>query len=187
MYLHRESSIKDFLLQPFYDSGNSLPTWIIVSVVFSLQISVLLSQFIPVVPRLINNFSLFSYSLNKFGFAFCSISAFYLVKTILSWFFYSSIGSEKAWGKFYFVSTKFYFVFSIVLMILNFVNYFGDIDKRIFFNGVLVGLVFTLIFKLLFYFFNKNKILPIEWYYKILYICTLQIAPVFAIWRLLFF
>lgn len=187
MYLHRDASLKEFLLQEFYDAGNSLPSWIIVSLIFVLQISTLLSQYIPVVPRLVNNFSVLGFSLNKFGFAFCSVSVFYLLKTVFSWFFYSSVSDEKTWKRMYFVGTKFYFVVSIILMGLNFVNYFGNVDKEIFLLGVLVGLVFLLIFKLLFYLFNKNKILPSEWYYKILYICTLQIAPIFAIWRLLFF
>ncbi|MDO5616201.1 MAG: DUF4271 domain-containing protein, partial [Cruoricaptor ignavus] len=46
---------------------------------------------------------------------------------------------------------------------------------------------FLFSFKILFFTFNKNYILPKEWYYKFLYICTLQFAPLFALSKLLFF
>ena len=35
--------------------------------------------------------------------------------------------------------------------------------------------------------FNRNPTLPKEWYYKFLYICTLQILPHLVVWKFYFF
>ncbi|TQE61297.1 DUF4271 domain-containing protein, partial [Leptospira interrogans] len=40
--------------------------------------------------------------------------------------------------------------------------------------------------KNLVYIFHNQPILPEKWYYKFLYICTLQIVPVLVLWKFLF-
>ena len=138
-------------------------------------------------PRFAGEFSLLGFSLNKFGFTLMGVSVFYFVKFLGSFFFYSSIGQDKKWGRLYFVSSKFYFALSLFLMIGIIINYYFGIDKELFFKGVVLSSLFLFVFKILFYAFNRNYILPDEWYYKILYICTLQFVPLLALWKLLFF
>lgn len=186
-YLHRESTVKEFLTQEISDSGNILPTWLVVSVVFCLSFSALVSQYIPIVPRMVNNFSVLGYSLNKFGFALIAVTAFYFLKIVFTFLFYSSIGQDRKWKSVNFVASRFYFVLSIFVMILVFVNYYFPIEKLKALQIFSFFFFVVFLFKIIFYFFNKNRILPNEWYYKILYISALQIAPVFALWRVLFF
>ena len=187
MYLHREATLKEFLSQQISDTGNVLPTWLIVSVINCVLLAALISQYIPIVPRLVNNVSILGYSLNKFGFTLIVLSIFYFVKIVFTFLFYSSIGQDKKWKAVNFVASRFYFVFSIFLMIAVLVNYYFPIDKHKALQIFVAFVLLVFIFKNIFYSFNKNRILPNEWYYKILYICTLQIAPMLALWRVLFF
>lgn len=187
LYLHREASLREFLGVSLADSGNVFPTWAIVSLVNVLLLATLISQFVPAVPRVVNNFGVFGLSLNKFGYSFGTLSLYYLLKVKFSYFFYASIGQERRWHRLWFVASKFYFLLACVLMVLVFANYFYLIDGSVFFYGLSLSLPVVFISKVVFYLFNRNKVLPAEWYYKFLYICTLQIAPVLMLWRLLFF
>ena len=45
-------------------------------------------------------------------------TAFYLVKNLLTYLFFAGTASLPRWEKFYFSASKFYFVFSLVLMVL---------------------------------------------------------------------
>ena len=186
-YLQREAGLVAFFTQNFIDSSNIFPTWLVVSVVYTVLLATYFSQFIPLVPKVAEQVSPFGYSLNKFGFALLGISVFYFIRFFLTFFFYSSIGQDKKWGKLYFVSSKFYFAVSILLIIAIITNYYFDINRLLLLKISLFFVIFIFIFKNLFFAFNKNYILPNEWYYKFLYICTLQFAPLLALWKLLFF
>ena len=184
--LQREASLKDFLLQKIEDSSNIYISWIMVSVVYVTLLSVLLSQYIPFIPTSINKISFLGFKLNKFGFTFLSISAFYNLKIILTYFYYYGVRSQKKWQQFYFVATRFYFVLSIILILgcLQ-INYFPfDRVQTYQTYGILFIIIF--IFKNIFYLFHNYNILPKNWYYKFLYICTLQIIPVLVLWKFLF-
>ena len=185
--LNREVSLKDFLLQKYDEASNSFLTWLVVSLVFCVQSSVLVSQYLPGVPQWLGQWSFLGYSINKIGYALLIICLFYFVRNILMFLFYSVIGQEKNYYHLFFAASRLFFVCSLIVMILNFVNYYIDIDKRVFLQVLLVSVLFFFIFKQFFYLFNRLKMLPEEWYYKILYICTLQIAPLMALWRVLFF
>lgn len=184
--LQREASLKDFLLQKIEDSSNIYISWIIVSTVYATLLSVLFSQYIPFVPKFISNLSLFGMQLNKFGFVFFSVCFFYILKIILTYFYYYGVRSQKKWQQFYFVATRFYFVLTLILIFACLqVNYFPQ--ERIQTYHV-YGLLFIIIFvfKNIFYLFHNYKILPQNWYYKFLYICTLQIIPFMVLLKFLF-
>ena len=187
MFLLREISIKDFLLQKIEESNNIFLSWLITSFVFCVSLSILISQYIPIVPKWVSDVQIWGLELNKIGFTIICVFGFYLIKSFLSYLFYSGVGNLRKWTSFYFVATKFYFVLSFILIILCLSHYYFDIDKSKALHYYLLFLAFVFVFKNFFYLFRKNQILPLKWYYKILYICTLQIAPLFAIWRLLFF
>lgn len=185
--VEREANLKDFLLQKYFDASNNLPSWAITSCVTTLALSVLLSQYVPIVPKYVADLQLFGYQLNKFGFCLLAVVFFYLTKTTLGFLFYQSIGDAKKWTIFYFTSTKFYFILSFLLIILCVTHYYFPIDRNKMFLYYLLFFCFVFIFKIFFYLFHKNNILPEKWYYKFLYICTLQIAPLLLLWKLLFF
>jgi len=185
--IERDASLKDFLLQKYFDASNNLPSWIITSCVTTLTLSVLISQYIPVVPKYIADLQLFGYQLNKFGYTLLAVLFFYLTRSTLGFLFYQSIGDGKKWSIFYFTSTKFYFILSFLLIILCVTHYYFPIDRNKMFLYYFCFFAFVFIFKVFFYLFHKNKILPEKWYYKFLYICTLQIAPLLLLWKLLFF
>jgi len=187
IFLLRDIRIKEFFVQEYADSSNNFLSWAITSAVFCILISVLISQYIPLVPKWVTSIHPFGFELNKFGFTFLSILLFYLLKTSFSYIFYSSVGNSRKWKLFYFTATKFYFGLSLLLMVLIFSHYYFDNKKGEELYFYLIFLMIVFVFKILFYFFHKNQILPVRWYYKFLYICTLQIAPLFALWRLLFF
>ena len=185
--LLRDSTIKEFVLQEYTESGNGLLTWIIVGVVFCLTFSVLISQNIPIVPEPFGKIGLAGYQLNKFGFTFLAILLYYLIKSILGFLIFLFTGNSRRWPVFYFTSTRYFFVASLLLMVLCIVHFYFPIDHHIIFPYYVAAVVAAFIFKLLYYLLHRNHILPQEWYYKFLYICTLQIVPVLALWNLLFF
>ena len=185
--LLREIRLMDFFLAVYSDSSNTFPSWVITSLVFCTSLSVLISQYVPMVPPEVSDVQLFGMELNKFGYTFISVCLFYLLKTGFSYLFYAGIGNVRKWGVFTFAATRFYFAVSLILLTLCFVHYYIDIDKREALHYYLYFGAAAFVFKILFYLFHKNQILPTKWYYKILYICTLQIAPLFALWRILFF
>ena len=92
----------------------------------------------------------------------------------------------KKMQDFGFAAQKFYFVLSLILIILSFVHYYFSINKLSLFNYYLIAMVFLAIFKMLYYMFHRQQPLPKDWYYKILYICTFQILPMLALWKFLF-
>jgi hypothetical protein len=184
--IEREANLKDFLLQKYFDSSNNLPSWIITSCVITLSLAVLISQYVPVVPEYAAKLQILGYQMNKFGYSLTVVSLFYFVRTALGFLYYQSIGDGKKWSIFYFTSTKFNFILSILVIILCITHYYFPIDKSKAFLYYFYFFLFVFIFKVFFYLFHRNNILPQKWYYKFLYICTLQIAPLLMLWKLLF-
>lgn len=185
--LQREASLKQYLLQGFEDSSNIFLSWFIVSLVYVVSISVLISQFIPVVPEFIRDISIFGLQLNKFGFALVSISVFYLIKTTLTYFYFYTVRNNKNWQKFYFTATRFYFVFAILIILACVQQFYFQSNRLKTFQTYLIFFAIIFVFKNIFYLFHNYRILPQTWYYKILYICTLQIIPLMVLWKFLFY
>ncbi|WP_259112891.1 DUF4271 domain-containing protein [Chryseobacterium sp. JUb7] len=185
--IERDANLKDFLLQKYFDASNNLPSWVITSCVSALTLAVLLSQYIPTVPKYVADLQIMGYQMNKFGYTLTVVVLFYLLKSSFGFLFYQSIGDGKKWPVFYFTSTKFYFILSFLLIILCVTHYYFPIDRSKIFYYYLLFFSFVFIFKVFFYLFHKNNVLPEKWYYKFLYICTLQIAPLLLLWKLLFY
>ncbi|MDO4224577.1 MAG: DUF4271 domain-containing protein [Bergeyella zoohelcum] len=186
-YLQRTAGLKDFFLQAYEETANVFASWGLVSLVFVVLLAALASDFVLVLPKEIEQISLLGYSLNKMGYSLLVLSGFYLVRYLLTALFYLCTNDGERLSKLQFVSAKFYFIIASLLILGNFINYYLDI------NPILVQQVFPIAtavvigFKVLFFIFNRNEILPKLWYYKILYICTLQFPPILAVWKLLFF
>lgn len=185
-YLQRERGLKGFFTAAYSDSGNIFPTWILISVVYVLLLSTLFTSYVPMVPLEIERLSLFGFSLNRFGYTLLVFSLFYFSRFFLTFFFYSSVGQDRKWGRLYFVTSKFYMALCFVLIGAVVLNYYFLVERLEFLQVTLLVAVGLFLFKILFYAFNPNYILPKEWYYKILYICTLQFIPILALWKLLF-
>lgn len=187
LYLHRDSSVKVFMMQKFADSSNNFLSWLIVSTVFTVLLATLISQSIPIVPKQITDIHFFGYELNKFGFTLIALILFYCLKSVLSYVFYSGTGSIKRWTLFQFTAAKFYFIFSLILIGLCVYQYFYEVNALLLFDYFFTGFILVFLFKIFLYLLSPNSILPEKWYYKFLYICTLQIAPILVLWRVLYF
>lgn len=184
--LRRDSTMLEFLQQPIADSTNNFLSWGIISVVFALLFSVAFSQFVPVVPSPISDYHLFGYELNKFGFTFIAVGLFYFIRTALTYFFFAGTGGGKRWEKFYFSASKLFFVFSLVLIVGSIAQFYFNVDRGWLFNLYLITFGVLFVFKLIYYMMLGSSVLPQKWYYKFLYICTLQIVPVLVLWKVLF-
>lgn len=184
--LQREASLREFLLQKIEDSSNIFLSWIIVSIVNTVLLSILISQFIPILPKFLQTQSLFGIGLNKFGFTFYSISIFYLLKVTLSYLYFYTVRNQKNWQKFYFAATRFYFILSIILIIGCLHQFYFLEDRFLTLQTYFLFFAIIFIFKNIYYLFHNYRILPRLWYYKILYICTLQIIPLLVLWKFLF-
>lgn len=183
----RDANIKDFLTQKIEDSNNLTPSWLVISIVRCVMLSLLLSQFVPVIPKVFSEIQFFGYQINKFGFTLMSVIVFDIIRNMLTFFFYSSIGSGKNLKGLTLVSSKFYFLESIALIIAGFTLYFYPIDPVKYFYFIIGLVVGSFVLKNLIYIFHNQNILPEKWYYKFLYICTLQIVPTLVLWKFLFY
>lgn len=185
--LQREATVRDFLLQSFEDAGNTLISWAICSLVFFVLASVVLSNYVSVLPKFVDDAQLLGYQLNKYGFTFLSLLLFHLFKTLLTYLFYQSTGDGQRFNQLYFAATKYFFAISLLLPPLAVVQYFIKPGRAALFELYFAGAAGFILFKVLYYLFSRPAVLPEKGYYKILYICTLQIIPVLVLWKLLFF
>lgn len=185
--LQRNISLSEFVVQNYSEAANIFLSWLIVSVAYCVTFAVLFSQYIPIVPRFVTEYlALGGYTFNKMGFMLMVLFLYYGVRFLLTYLFFASIGDFKKMQDFGFAAQKFYFVLSLILIILSFVHYYFSINKLSLFNYYLIAMVFLAIFKMLYYMFHRQQPLPKDLYYKILYICTFQILPMLALWKFLF-
>lgn len=186
--LHRDISLVEYITQPFENANNHFLSWFFTTILFSACFSIFFSQYIPVVPKYItDNLNFYGFVFNKFGFIFTSLLLFYLIKGGITYLFYGSIQELSKFGRYTFVAQKFYMVYSVVILIMSAILYYLPIDKqKLFIVGVLM-VIFAFILKIAIYLFHNQRILPREWYYKFLYICTLQILPALVMWKFWFF
>lgn len=185
--LKRDSTVREFLTQELNDSSNSFLCWITIGLVFCLVSSTLVSQYVAVLPDKLKQLSLFGYSLNKFGFSFLALGLFLSLRTGLSYVLWSGTAARKRWRAYYFAASKFYFISSVLVMGLCFVRYYTAVNEVQLFDLIVHSAAILFIFKLLYYLLHPVEILPSKWYYKLLYICTLQIMPVIVLFKVLFF
>jgi len=73
-----------------------------------------------------------------------------------------------------------------LLIMLNVAQFYVITDRDSFFMFSIILFLAMFIFKNIFYLMQPEAILPQKWYYKFLYICTLQIVPVLVLWKVLF-
>ena len=185
-WLQRGESLLDFLFQEYSGRQNNILNWSIISIVFCVVFSVLFSQYIPVIPPYIAEMEVNGFVLNKIGMMIILLLLFYLLRALVTLLFFSAIGQVKKFLVLAFAAQRFYFVESLLLAFLCLVHYYYVTDKG---DAYIYYAFFMLVFfvgKNVFYFLHREKPLPEEWYYKILYICGLQILPVLAIWKFIF-
>ena len=185
-YLHRGATLVHYLREEVSVSANHFISWVISSVVFILLLSTLISQYIPILPKIVERNAVLGYTLNKFGFTFLVLLLHYVLKAVFTYFFFQSIGMSKHWPRLYFVAGKFYVVYALLLLLACVVHYYFSMDTVAAFPYYVGIGLFIWILKLLYYIFQNPTLLPHQWYYKILYICTLQIAPILVVYKSLF-
>ena len=183
----RDANIKDFLTQKVDDSSNLLPSWLLISIVRNIMLALLLSQFVPIVPKIFSDIQVADIQLNKFGFTFLALLVFDLIRNILTYLFYAGTGSAKNLKGLTLVSSKYYFLESIGFLVGGFVLFYYPIDLVSYFYIIILTILGSFVLKNLIYLFHNQPVLPEKWYYKFLYICTLQIVPVLVLWKFLFF
>lgn len=186
--LHRDISLYDFLVQPLENINNVHLSWFFTTILHSFSFSILFSQYIPIVPKFVtDHFSGFGIEFNKFGFLFVALLLFYFIKNMATYFFFASIDHIKNYNQYAHAAQKYYLVFSLVTLVFCVLHYYLPLNSRSFFRIYLGVLIFAFFLKILYYLFNNQQILPKHLYYKILYICSLQILPILVLWKFCFF
>lgn len=184
--INKDISLFDYMKMEEEEASNSGINWIITSCVLIFSLSLLLSQYLPTVPKEFSILQIGSYTINKMGATLLIFSIYYLAKTILTYFFYASSGNLGVWKNFYFYINKYNVVSISLILVFVIVQFFLPINKDEAFNVYFSFLIILILGKILFCLFHKQSILPKQWYYKILYICTLQIIPTLVVWKYLF-
>jgi len=186
IYLHRDSTVRSFLFQQYADVTNNFLSWLIVSFIYVVLLTTLLSQTIPIVPQSVSRMQLFGYEFNKFGYTFLVLSGFYVLRAGLTYLFYKASNDAERWNHLQFVASKFFFSASLLLFGVCFMHYYYPQELKVVFSWYVWGLVIVFVFKNLVFLLATQPAFPEKTFYKILYICTLQIIPLLALWRLLY-
>ncbi|NAW51669.1 DUF4271 domain-containing protein [Elizabethkingia argentiflava] len=186
--LNKEVSFIEDLQLSLEESNNVGISCILSSFIYIFILSILLSQYIPIVPKFITeNLHLNGYSLNKFGFTFVSYLVLYSGKYLFSYLFFTCSGNMQRWKSYMFNLGKFFRVITILFCAMTIALYFFPINRFQALEYYIFILICIMLCKIAFLLFSASPTLPQEWYYKFLYICTLQILPHLAIWKFLFF
>lgn len=186
--INKGLSLTDFLFLPKENTGNLYVNYSLISLAYVFILSVFLSPHLPIIPQWVAEHVVFQgYTLNKLGFTFLSFSLFYLSKCLLSYLFFKSSFSIKNWNWFVFKLNKFYGVLVALFTLLTIFEYFTPLTTHISLTHYLGILIIILLAKVMLLLFNRDPVFPNGWYYKFLYICTLQITPYLAIVKFLFF
>jgi len=186
--LNKGASLVDFLRLSREDTPNVFGNWLVIGITYVFIFSVFFSQYIPIVPRfVVENVRFHDYTLNKFGFLFVSLLCFYGVKGLLCYIFFKCSLSMKYWKYYIFHINKFFSLVIVLTCILTILEYFYPIDRFIAFDYYVYIFIGIGMGKIAYLLFNRHPTFPKEWYYKFLYLCTLQILPYFVIGKILFF
>ncbi|AZZ58750.1 DUF4271 domain-containing protein [Riemerella anatipestifer] len=181
------SLIKFFTLKEEF-ANNTIQSWVVTSVGFIILAAIALSNILPINPRLFAEyFNVFGYTPNKVGSIILAVVFLFFFRTVSTYFFLASIGEVERWKSFYFLATKFFLGYSLALIVLVLAQNYFPIETEWMIYVYAVFFCMSFIFKNLVYLFHHKTILPDEWYYKILYICTLQILPFLVVGKFLFF
>lgn len=184
----REISLKNFFFpKEEHIFSNMFLVWFNFTIGYIVNLCISFSQLLPSTSRLVNEISYDDWILNKIGFSLLCITLFQLFKFILSFIFISNYSDKKfLWKNFYFQSSRAILLQSIFLFGLNLLEFYGQIEKEILLYILIFVFGLFLFIKCCFFLFSRQSFLPNEWYYKILYICTVQILPEVIIWKFLF-
>ncbi|MDY3547846.1 DUF4271 domain-containing protein [Riemerella anatipestifer] len=186
--LLRDISLVNFFTLKEEFANNALQSWVVTSLGFVALASLALADILPINPHLFAEyFNVFGYTPNKVGSVILALVFLFSFRTMFTYFFLASIGEVERWKSFYFLTTKFFLGYSLILMLLVLIQYYIPVEKDWFIYIYIVLFPLAFVFKNLVYLFHHKAILPDEWYYKILYICTLQILPFLVVWKFLFF
>lgn len=185
--LLRDIGLVEYLKLSIEMANNRFQSWVITSLGFIIVLALALVPYLSVTPALFSEyFSIAGYEPSRFGSVLVVVLALWAYRAFFTYFLLASLGDVDRWDRFYFVSTKFFLVYTIVLAAMVVLQYYIPIDRgqMLYVYFVLFGVGF--IFKNLIYYYHKQPTLPEEWYYKILYICTLQILPALVVLKFLF-
>ncbi|WP_018674701.1 DUF4271 domain-containing protein [Riemerella columbina] len=186
--LMREITLLKYLALDLEFVNNRFQTWLMVSAGFVVVAGLALAPFLPVIPEFYHQYDILGgYQLNKLGCVLVTLLGLFAFRILFTYFLLANSGELERWQHFYFVTTKIFLVYTLVLTCLVLIQYYIPIPKDWMIYTYLISFIIGFIFKNLIYIFKRPSILPEEWYYKILYICTLQILPFLVVCKLLFF
>lgn len=186
IFTHQYGSFKKYLLQEYYESASHLTNWIALSIIFWLLQAVLVSPYLPMIPHDLVALHIGDYHLNKLGSVLLCSGLMQFSVSVLGAGLFLTTGNAERWPRYFYAISRFYFVYCLLLVVGIIALYYYPVDRYVFFVLLVTGFGIIFIFKQLYLIFHRLEILPAEWYYKILYICTLQFAPLLALWNYLF-
>lgn len=185
--LHKDLSLWEYLHLKYYENNNAMLSWILVSLSHIFLLGALISQFIPIVPKsVVAICNSIGFVPNKMGFFTSCMFVFYLLKSALTYLFFAITGNLKRWYRFYFITHKFYIVLNIFMVVLILMFHFTHypISSSVKTLPLILGGIY--IVKLAYLIMHQQFVLPKEWYYKFLYLCSLQIIPSMVLVKILY-
>lgn len=184
---HKGMGLIDYLTGPMEETGNLYSSWILGSIAFAMCWSVILSSFIPAVPRSWQDLVSFSgFRFTSFGFVFWCVSGLMLFRSIFSFLFFHTSGHKSTWLPFVHQALQFHTVYTLFLL-PSILIWFYILDSSVhFFPHIIAILGGIEVLKIVHYLIHHRHCLPHGWYHKMLYICTLEILPLFFLWKYIY-
>lgn len=166
-----------------YESVSFFNVFNVIFLFFSaIVFSILLFQTPFFLEKFISVEAVFDDNFDTFFYVFLKVLTFYLLKFIVEYFTFQVLQLEDK--VFYFMSSKwnYYFTISVYVFLLLIFEEYADLNNLLiyFFIGGIYLITFVMHFLT-----NKNLIFS-NFFYFILYICTLEIAPLLILFKLIF-
>lgn len=184
--LYQHPTVWHYLKAPQVPSVNNLAFYVIVSGVCTALLAALLSGYVPLLPAWTDELRVAGIGLNPFGYTWWVLSLTDAVRVLLTFLLFSATGNAQRWAHFYYFMAKYQVVYSFPLLVLCIARYFFPVDVYHFGEILLITLGLSFIIKIALTLILRPEVLPSPWYYKLLYICTLQFSPVLLVAQLLF-
>lgn len=184
--LYQHPNAWQYLKAPLVPSVNNLVFYFIVSGISTTLLAALLSSYVSLLPDWVDAWRIQGIGLSPYGYTWWVLALTDLARVIMTFLFFAATGNARSWINFYYMMGKYLAVYSILLMILCCMRYFFPVDVYEFGKVLVICLAIFFSVKILLGLLHRPEALPAQWYYKILYICALQFAPILLVAQLLF-
>jgi len=122
----------------------------------------------------------------KYIAVFILLSVFYLIKNLFFYLYHVILTNQESYTEFVqlrITNTSWLIIYSFLMILYYF---YSSFEKKYFTEIIIILYLFIKIIEWIIYIIQNKTEKQLQWYYKIVYLCTLEILPLVVIFKFLF-